>query len=204
MSTPKKKRKPAQVQRRSGSPPPAAPSAPSVGRWAGWLTKLDPVAWLDRATERRPWLNVLAGRLPFLAQRRAARFSRGDVLSAKPFRNPAIEWEVREPEAKVGADAEPVPEVVLSVPRRQDRFGKMLNRFFEGPDKRQVVLDELGTDVWQMCDGETSVEALILALSKKHKLERREVELSLTMYLRTLAKRGFIGLHIPTSPENGK
>jgi hypothetical protein len=168
------------------------------------LPNFDPLGWLDRVTERHPWLNALVSRLPPVAQRRAARFSRGDVLSAKPFRNPVIEWELRTPEAKTDAEPAGEPEVVLQVPRRQDRMGKMLNRFFEGPDRRQVVLDELGTDVWQMCDGETSVEALILALAKKHKLERREVELSLTMYLRTLAKRGFIGLHVPASSEHGK
>ena len=204
MSAPRKKRKPAQGKRRVAKGQTAVRIAPPQPRWLDRLPRFDPIGWLDRVTERRPWLSALVGRLPPVAQRRASRFSRGDVLAAKPFRNPAIEWEVREPEGKAGAEVEPAPEVVLSVPRRQDRVGKLLNRFFEGPDHRQVVLDELGTDVWQMCDGETSVEALILALSKKHKLERREVELSLTMYLRTLAKRGFIGLHVPASSENGK
>lgn len=204
MSAPKKKRKQAQVKRRAGSNSAVSAATAPTRRWADRLPQLDPIAWLDRVAESRPWLSALVGRLPPVAQRRAARFSRGDVLAAKPFRNPAIEWEVREPPAKANVDLEPVPEVVLSVPRRQDRLGKMLNRFFEGPDRREVVLDELGTDVWQMCDGETSVEALILALAKKHKLERREVELSLTMYLRTLAKRGFIGLHVPVPVDNGK
>jgi hypothetical protein len=121
-----------------------------------------------------------------------------DVLSAVPFRNPMVEWELREPDAE---GRPPVPEVVLQVPRRQDRWGRLLNRFFEGPTHKQVVLDELGTDVWQMCDGETSVEALIRGLAKKHKLERREVEISLTMYLRTLAQRGFIGLRMGQGGE---
>ena len=140
-----------------------------------------------------PKVNALLNRIPFFARRRAMQFDRRDVLSARPFRNELIEWEVREPDQDA---RESVPAVVLRVPRRGDRWGQMLNRFFEGPSHRQVILDELGTDVWQMCDGQTSIEALIRALAKKHKLERREVELSLTLYLKTLAKRGFIGLHV--------
>jgi hypothetical protein len=140
-----------------------------------------------------PKLDALLNRIPFIARRRALQFDRRDVLSARPFRNELIEWEVREPDEDA---RESVPAVVLRVPRRGDRWGQMLNRFFEGPSHRQVILDELGTDVWQMCDGQTSIEALIRALAKKHKLERREVELSLTLYLKTLAKRGFIGLHV--------
>ena len=147
---------------------------------------------LNSLLDRFPALDSLLMRIPSVARRRAGRITRKDILAAVPFRNPLIDWEIRE----AGAASREGPEVLLRVPRRQDRWGKILNRLFEGPPYRQVVLDELGTDVWQMCDGETSVEALIRALAKKHKLERREVEISLTMYLRTLARRGFIGLRV--------
>jgi hypothetical protein len=160
---------------------PAADSA--AARRPGRLDR-----WLERAVARAPLLE----RLPWVARRQAARFSRRDVLSAVPFRNPLIEWELREPADGAGG----APEMVLRVPRRQDGWRRLLNRLFEGPPYRQVVLDELGTDVWRMCDGETSVEALIRSLANRHKLERREVELSLTIYLQTLAKRGFIGLRL--------
>jgi hypothetical protein len=147
------------------------------------------------APSGRPWDGLLA-RIPFLARRRGPQVHRRDVLAAVPFRNELIEWELREPDA---ARAGSVEVVVLRVPRRQDRWGRMLNRFFEGPGYRQVQLDEVGSDVWRLCDGATSVEAMILALARKHKLERREVEISLTMYLRTLARRGFIGLRMADS-----
>jgi hypothetical protein len=132
-------------------------------------------------------------RVPFLKRRRAPQFSRKEALGAVPFRNSLIEWELRADDPP-SAGGEPL--VVLRIPRRQDRWGRLLNRFFEGPSHRQVILDELGTDVWQMCDGEMTVDGLIVALARKHKLERREVEVSLTTYLQTLARRGFIGLHV--------
>ena len=168
--------------------------ASSTGRTPA-ASQTPPAARGEPKKLRRSWpvWDRLVARVPFLAERFGPKFSRADVLNARPFRNPLIEWELRKPEGEEDAAG---PEVVLHVPRRQDRLGKLLNRFFEGPSHRDVVLDELGTDVWQLCDGEASVEAIIRALAKKHKLERREVELSLTMYLRTLAKRGFIGLHV--------
>jgi len=145
-------------------------------------------------------LDGLLLRIPWIARRRAAQLSRREVLAARPVRNAVIEWEVRRPE---GAREEEPEVVVLLIPRRRDRWGRLFNRLFEAPSHRQVVLDELGTEVWQMCDGETSIEAMVVALARKHKLERREVELSLTVYLRTLARRGFIGLRMDGGEEDG-
>jgi Coenzyme PQQ synthesis protein D (PqqD) len=111
------------------------------------------------------------------------KITRQEILSAVPVRNTLIEWETNEHD-----------EVVLKVPRRRDRVGRLLHRVFVAPPFKQVVLDEVGSDVWQLCTGENSVDAIVKTLAKKYKLSRREVELSLASYLRTLAQRGFIGL----------
>lgn len=149
-------------------------------------------AWRQRADN---WLD----RLPFVGPRRAAaRITRAEVLQALPFRNERIEWEMKGPEDGQKTDT---PVAVLRVPRRQDRLGKVLQRIFEAPTHKVVVLDELGTEVWTMCDGATTVDELIRSLARTHKLERREVEVSLTTYLRTLARRGFIGLRLETTGE---
>jgi hypothetical protein len=100
-----------------------------------------------------------------------------------PVRNTLIEWEVNEH-----------GEIVLRVPRRRDRVGRLLHRVFVAPPFKQVVLDDLGSEVWQLCTGENNVDTIVKTLSRKYKLGRREVELSLANYLRTLAQRGFIGL----------
>lgn len=113
----------------------------------------------------------------------APKISRQEILSAVPVRNSLVEWEVNDHE-----------EVVLKVPRRQDRVGRILHRLFVAPPFKQVVLDEVGSDVWHLCTGENSVDAMVKTLAKKYKLSRREVELSLANYLRTLAQRGLIGL----------
>jgi hypothetical protein len=152
-----------------------------------------PVAAGRRLQIRMPgWLDVWIGRLPWVARRRAvAGVRRSDVLAAVPFRNERIEWELREPDAPGES-----PVAVLRIPRRQDRLARLLDRVFEAPTHKQVLLDELGTEVWCGCDGEHSVDGLIRSLARKHRLERREVEVSLTAYLRTLAGRGYIGLRL--------
>ena len=165
---------------------------------------------------QNPWLGTVAhafdrviDRIPFLVSRRQPSYTRLEVLQSIPFRNERIEWEVvldtgSSDRKKADTSADGIPVVVLRVPRRQDRLGRMMNRFFEGPEYRQVILDELGTDVWQLCDGEASIEQMIQSLARKHKLERREVEISLTTYLKTLAKRGFVGLRVPNEEMTGQ
>jgi coenzyme PQQ synthesis protein D (PqqD) len=111
------------------------------------------------------------------------KISRQEILAAVPVRNSLIEWETNDED-----------EVVLKIPRREDRSGRLLQRVFVAPPFKQVVLDELGSDVWHLCTGENDVDAIVKSLARKYKLGRREVELSLANYLRTLAQRGYIGL----------
>jgi len=118
------------------------------------------------------------------------RISREEILAAVPIRNALIEWETNDHD-----------EVVLQIPCRKDKTGRLLHRFFAAPPFKQVVLDELGSDVWNLCTGENNVDAIVKALAKKYKLGRREVELSLANYLRTLAQRGYIGLAKQPAPR---
>ncbi len=111
------------------------------------------------------------------------KITRQEILAAVPIRNSLIEWEINAQD-----------EVVLKIPRRPDRVGRILHRVFVAPSFKQVVLDEVGSDVWQLCTGENNVDTIVKTLAKKYKLGRREVELSLANYLRTLAQRGYIGL----------
>lgn len=118
-----------------------------------------------------------------IGRRRAPSLSRQEALAAIPIRNDQVRWEVNGRQ-----------EVVLLIPRRQDRLGQLLNRIFAAPEHRQIVLDEIGSEVWQLCDGEHTVDEIVRTLTSRHRLSRREVELSLTLYLQQLARRRLIGL----------
>jgi len=153
---------------------------------------------MPRWTMPRP-LDALLMRLPWYARRRQ-RFSRGEVLGAVPFRNPLVEWDVvQPPESQEGESAErkkskAIRLVSLRVPRRRDWLGKIMTRVVAGPAYKRVELDEIGSQVWELCDGERNVDGLTQEMVRRHKLSRLEAETSLTAFLRTLTRRGFIGL----------
>jgi hypothetical protein len=112
--------------------------------------------------------------------------SRDEAFEARPVRNPSLKWRISD---------EGVVEVI--VPRRKDMFGRLMGFLFFVPESRPITLDEVGTAVWDLCDGEHTVEQMVKALSKEYKLQRREVEVSLTEYLRTLGKKGMVGFLVP-------
>ncbi len=106
-----------------------------------------------------------------------------EALAVVPVRHPLVEWERKD------------QEVVLSVPTRDDRVARLAKRILKNvPDKRQIALDAVGADVWELCDGARNISSVVAAVAKNHKLTRREAEVSVTMFLQTLAKKNLIGL----------
>ena len=112
--------------------------------------------------------------------------TRREALSTLPVRNEALK-----------AEANAKGELVMTVPRRTDWVGKLLAAVFAVPKERKIVLDQVGADIWGLCDGQHTVEDIIAALSGKYKLNRKEAEVSLTAYLRQLGRRGLIGFAVP-------
>lgn len=121
--------------------------------------------------------------LPFLRKKPA--LSRDQALRSRPTRNPLLEW-VR------GEDGD----VRLRIPRRKDLVAKVLCRMFRAPEYKEIVLDEVGSDIWELCDGENGVEAIVSNMCRKYKLNRRECETSVAAYLKILGDRRFIGFII--------
>jgi len=121
-----------------------------------------------------------------LKQKSQLPLTREQAFEARPVRNPALKWRVND---------EDFVEVI--VPRRKDLFGRAMGFLFFVPESRPITLDEVGTRVWNLCDGEHTVQDIVKALSSDYKLQRREVEVSLTEYLRTLGKKGMIGFLVP-------
>jgi hypothetical protein len=118
------------------------------------------------------------------------KFTRAEVLAARPHRNPAIEWN-----REVLRDGEPAV-ALLIIPRRRDRWGNVAAKLFRLPDGRKLELDEIGSDVWEMCDGTYTVEAVTKAICAKYRLNRRQGETSVTAYLRMLAERRLVALRV--------
>jgi hypothetical protein len=62
------------------------------------------------------------------------------------------------------------------------------------PRTAKLQLDRLGSAVWAMLDGQTSLQGIAAAFSETHRLERKEAEVAVTQFIRELGRRGLIGL----------
>ena len=67
---------------------------------------------------------------------------------------------------------------------------------FRAPAYKEIVLDEVGSDIWELCDGENGVEAVVSCMCRKYKLNRRECETSVAAYLKMLGDRRLIGFKV--------
>lgn len=113
--------------------------------------------------------------------------AREQLLVSRPVRNPYLKWERKE-----GG------EVVISVPRdKSSRRSNVLSKIVSLPEYRQVQLDRVGAEVWLNCDGSNTFEQVMTRLQEKHKLSRREAEVSLSLYTRKLMEKKFIALLVP-------
>lgn len=73
------------------------------------------------------------------------------------------------------------------------------------PDKdRQIILDEIGGSIWEMCDGKMDLNTIINSVVRGHKLTRREAEISVTAFFRMLAQRNLIALAVGGSKGAGQ
>ena len=79
--------------------------------------------------------------------------SREQAFQARPVRNPELKWRVNDEEC-----------IEVVIPRRRDRMGRIMGWLFAVPESRPVALDEVGTHIWGLCDGEHTVGDLMDAI----------------------------------------
>lgn len=76
-------------------------------------------------------------------------------------------------------------------------FQKIRRLVGRGPSSgftRKVELDLLGVGVWRLIDGRNNVRTIIKRFAKAHALDLKEAEVSVTLFLRSLGKKGLIGM----------
>lgn len=134
----------------------------------------------------------IASYIPFVRNQQPA--PRKDALSARPVRNTLVRWEKTEDD-----------EVRLFIPMRKDRMARFMSRIMKIPDSdKQIILDEIGGDIWEMCDGKKDLNTIINSVVRGHKLTRREAEISVTAFFRMLAQRNLIALAVGGSKGAGR
>ena len=86
---------------------------------------------------------------------------------------------------------------LLSLPRRRTSTVRLISRVFGMPPHKRIELDELGTYAVELCNGSNTVSEIISRFAEKFGLNRREAEVSIVSYLRTLAKRRIVIFAVP-------
>ena len=112
--------------------------------------------------------------------------SRERFLQSRPLVNPALRWD----EAEDGV-------ITLSIPRSKRGLLDIFSKQMSLPEYKQVKLDEIGSKVWKKIDGKMSVREFIEWMYQEFKMNPREAEVSLGVYLERLSERGFILLLVP-------
>lgn len=127
--------------------------------------------------------------------RKKPQLTREQSLSAIPVRNSAI---------TVSRDDTGL--VSISIPRKEAWWVGLLAKVFFVPQEKRIGLDEIGSYIWDLCDGTNDVRTIIGRFQKEYKLNRKEAELSMLNYFKMLAKKRLIGLVIrePQDEKKGK
>jgi hypothetical protein len=133
-------------------------------------------------------------RLPFL-KIAPPEMDRRATLMLRPGRNALLTWERQE-----------TGETILTVPAN-DKAGKLtlwLAKRLKAPSERRVELDEVGGFVWELCDGQHTVDAIVQKTGKQYRMNRREAEVSVSMFLQMLHERNFIAFYkrVRSSTQN--
>jgi len=86
--------------------------------------------------------------------------------------------------------------ITLGIPYKSTPVIAWLSRRFgvSGEGERPLELDEIGSFVWRMFDGRTTVREMIERLSDAYKLNRKDAEVSLTAFIRSLVKKRLVVL----------
>ncbi len=117
--------------------------------------------------------------------------TRQDIRKSRPLRNANLNFDKKEDGT-----------VVLRIPlEARGGMYKLLGKVSQSQAEKEVELEEIGSFVWNLCDGKHSCEGIASKLKDKYKLTKPEAEASLISFLETLARRGYVALTMET---NGK
>ena len=96
-----------------------------------------------------------------------------------------------------GVRVESSPDGAVKLSYTVRRGYGFLDRFRPEEMERQIELDELGSFVVELIDGKHNVLEIVEAFQQKYKTNRRETQMSVVTFLKTLAARGIASVVIP-------
>jgi hydroxyacyl-ACP dehydratase HTD2-like protein with hotdog domain len=64
--------------------------------------------------------------------------------------------------------------------------------------EKGIELDALGREVWEACDGQTTLEAIVESFAQHHRLRFHEARLSVGAFLALLLERRLMVMEVPS------
>ena len=123
----------------------------------------------------------------FRKQSQDTGITRAEALEYTPVKNDQIE-ETRSDSGEI---------LLVYTVAIRPWFAGLVKRFggtSDGRFQKKLQLDLLGSEVWDLLDGQRSVREVIRQFARRHQLHSREAEVAVTRFLRDLGKRGLVGL----------
>ncbi len=116
-----------------------------------------------------------------------AQLSRTDALCCIPVRNPMVVESRMDSGEMLLSYTETLKPWFAGILRR-------MNKTSEIRRTRKLQLDILGTGVWDMVDGKSTVMEIIDSFAGIYQLYHKEAEVSVIQFLRELGRRGIVGM----------
>lgn len=114
------------------------------------------------------------------------------LVLLRPRRNPTVEWEE---DGETGL-------VTLVYPKNFTRFERFLSFFLRPVPLLRRPLDEPGSFIWLMCDGDTDIATICTAVDDAFKEEMEPVLRRVVGFIEMMAKRGLV--MVPRGPDEGQ
>lgn len=125
--------------------------------------------------------------LKFRRKDKGIEVSRMEFLNTRPLRNPSLKWERN----KNG-------NVVIYISYKKNRFASVFSKI---PKEKQVVLDKVGSQVWDFCDGNHTIKEIAESIHQEYRLTMEEAEVALRTYFNQLSERGLVGFILPNKTQ---
>lgn len=84
--------------------------------------------------------------------------------------------------------------VVLEYPKNFTRFERFLHRYLGGPTTIKRPLDDVGTAIWVLCDGEHSMAEIIYIIAERFKEKVEPADKVVNSFMEVLLKLNLIRL----------
>ena len=113
--------------------------------------------------------------------------SQENFLKARPVRNPGLDW------------SEAQKRIRITIPRKKTLLPKIMSKILPSAREKSIVLDEQGSFIWKLCDGNVSIRAIAESLNAEYDMPISHAEAALDLYFVQLSKKGLVGFILPKS-----